>query len=120
MLARAEHEAAIRAGDSSDEEEELEVIDGNAPVASSAKGKGKGKAKATEVAAEPVVSGAGTKRRRPVVDPFAGESALTFVLQIAPSFFLSFFRPWIYFGAHIRNFMQDLETNQHQSQPRWK
>ncbi|KAJ7361185.1 Sas10/Utp3/C1D family-domain-containing protein [Mycena albidolilacea] len=72
MLARAEHEAAIRAGDSSDEEEELEVIDGDAPVASSAKGKGKGKAKATEVAAEPVVSGAGAKRRRPVVDPFAG------------------------------------------------
>jgi hypothetical protein len=113
MLARAEHEAAIRAGGSSDEEEELEVIDGDAPVASSAKGKGKGKAKATEVAAEPVVSGAGTKRRRPVVDPFAGESALTFI-------FLSFFRSWIYFGAHIGNFIQDLETNQHQSQPRWK
>ncbi|KAK7063770.1 nuclear nucleic acid-binding protein C1D [Favolaschia claudopus] len=70
MKERSEYEAELRMrGDASSSEDEIEVIDAppdGAPSSSSAKGKGKAK----EVVEEPVA--AGTKRRRPVVDPFAG------------------------------------------------
>ncbi|KAF8204415.1 Sas10/Utp3/C1D family-domain-containing protein [Mycena galopus ATCC 62051] len=70
MIARAEHEAELRArGDASSSDDELEIIDeDDAPVVPSSSGKGKGKAK--EVLDEPV--SVGSKRRRPVIDPFAG------------------------------------------------
>ncbi|KAJ6520342.1 Sas10/Utp3/C1D family-domain-containing protein [Mycena sanguinolenta] len=67
MLARAEHEAELRArGDTSSEEEELEIIDADDDVPVSGKGKGKAK----EVVEEP--ASAGSKRRRPDIDHFAG------------------------------------------------
>ncbi|KAF7347392.1 Nuclear nucleic acid-binding protein C1D [Mycena venus] len=68
MVERAEYEAELRErGDASSSDEELEVIDGDdAPPTVSGKGKGKAK----EVVDEPV--SAGSKRRRPAIDPFAG------------------------------------------------
>ncbi|KAJ7492127.1 Sas10/Utp3/C1D family-domain-containing protein [Mycena latifolia] len=70
MAERAEYEAELRArGDVSSEEEDLEIIDGDEPVVPA---KDKGKAK--EIVEEPVA--AGSKRRRPAIDPFAGASSL--------------------------------------------
>ncbi|KAJ7665201.1 Sas10/Utp3/C1D family-domain-containing protein [Mycena polygramma] len=71
MAERAEYEAELRArGDASSEEEELEIIDGDDAPPVKTSGKGKGKAKEV-VVQEPAVA-AGSKRRRPVIDPFAG------------------------------------------------
>ncbi|KAF7337689.1 Nuclear nucleic acid-binding protein C1D [Mycena sanguinolenta] len=77
MIARAEHEAELRArGDASSEEDELEIIDADdVPVS----GKGKGKAK--EVVEEPV--SAGNKRRRPVIDHFGGFGDELEAVQVA-------------------------------------
>jgi len=69
MAERAEYEAELRArGDASSSEEELEIIDDDEAPPATASAKGKGKAK--EVVEEP--ASAGSKRRRPVIDPFAG------------------------------------------------
>ncbi|KAJ6541854.1 Sas10/Utp3/C1D family-domain-containing protein [Mycena capillaripes] len=69
MVERAEYEAELRArGDASSSEDELEIIDGDDVPTMKSSGKGKGKAK--EVVEEPVA--AGSKRRRPAIDPFAG------------------------------------------------
>ncbi|KAJ7606842.1 Sas10/Utp3/C1D family-domain-containing protein [Roridomyces roridus] len=79
MIARAEHEAELRArGDASEEEEDLEVIDGEEKeeeeVSSrkSKSAKGKGKAKEVEMKEPEAEVLTGTKRRRPAIDPFAG------------------------------------------------
>ncbi|KAJ7640950.1 Sas10/Utp3/C1D family-domain-containing protein [Roridomyces roridus] len=79
MIARAEHEAELRArGDASSSDEELEVIDGEEKeeeeVSSrkSKSAKGKGKAKEVEVKEPEAEVLTGTKRRRPAIDPFAG------------------------------------------------
>ncbi|KAJ7103019.1 Sas10/Utp3/C1D family-domain-containing protein [Mycena belliarum] len=75
MAERAEYEAAMRArGDESSEEDELEIIgEAEEPAPPPpAQGKGKGKGKAMAVVEEPETVSAGSKRRRPVIDPFAG------------------------------------------------
>ncbi|KAJ7757486.1 Sas10/Utp3/C1D family-domain-containing protein [Mycena metata] len=67
-LDRAAYEAEMRErGDVSSEDEGLEVIDGEEDT----KAKGKGKAKDMQES-EPVLA-AGSKRRRPAIDPFAAE-----------------------------------------------
>ncbi|KAJ7684002.1 Sas10/Utp3/C1D family-domain-containing protein [Mycena rosella] len=70
MAERAEYEAELRArGGVSSEDEGLEIINGDEPEPAPAPS-GKGKGKAREVVEEPVA--AGSKRRRPAIDPFAG------------------------------------------------
>ncbi|KAJ6601318.1 Sas10/Utp3/C1D family-domain-containing protein [Mycena vulgaris] len=71
MAERAEYEAELRArGGVSSDEEDLEIIDGEAVPSST----DKGKSKAKEVVDEPVA--VGNKRRRPAIDPFAGASSI--------------------------------------------
>lgn len=83
MIERAEHEAELRArGDASSSEDEMEIIDGG-DTESVAPTPKKGKGKAKEILDVPVV--AGSKRRRPVIDPFAGE----------PSYFNTFWL-WVF------------------------
>lgn len=70
MAARAEYEKQLKEM-SSDEEDDLEVID-ETGEAESTQGKGKGRAQVAEASSssEQVT----TKRKRPVMDPFAGTS----------------------------------------------
>lgn len=76
MLARAEYEKELKEM-GSEEEEDLEVIDdaadSEAMEASDSSSKGKGKERATEDTSMDAEPTAGQKRRRPAVDPFAGE-----------------------------------------------
>ncbi|KAJ7175833.1 Sas10/Utp3/C1D family-domain-containing protein [Mycena filopes] len=74
MTERAAYEAEMRErGDVSSEVDDLEVIDVDEEEEAT---KGKGKGKAREVVPEPVAT-TGTKRRRPVIDPFAELVCLT-------------------------------------------
>ncbi|KAJ7774624.1 Sas10/Utp3/C1D family-domain-containing protein [Mycena maculata] len=67
MAERSEYERELRArGDVNSSEEELEIIDNDEPPVKLSKGKGKAK----EIVVEPATTG--SKRRRPVIDPFAG------------------------------------------------
>ncbi|KAJ6486101.1 Sas10/Utp3/C1D family-domain-containing protein [Mycena vitilis] len=71
MAERAEYEAELRArGDASSDEEDLEVIDGDDVPLAKSSGKGKGKAK--EIVVEEPAVAVGSKRRRLIIDPFAG------------------------------------------------
>lgn len=78
MLARAKYEQEMK-DLGSEEEEYLEVIDNvdepQSPTSDSAS-KGKGKATANELLADVSETLVGKKRRRPVIDAFAGESVV--------------------------------------------
>ncbi len=76
MAARAQYEKELKEL-GSEEEEDLEVIDDaeqySSPLTPSAVDKGNGKARAEDILADVAQTVAGQKRRRPAVDPFAGE-----------------------------------------------
>lgn len=76
MAARAQYEKELKEL-GSEEEDDLEVIDDaeedSSPLTPSAVDKGKGKARAEDILADVAQAVAGQKRRRPAVDPFAGE-----------------------------------------------
>ncbi len=71
MTARAQHQQEVKEL-GSEEEDDLEVFDDEKSTSeSSTPNAGKGKARAVEIDDEVC---AGQKRRRPIVDPFAGMS----------------------------------------------